>query len=208
MSARLVLARHGNTFRPEDEPLWVGARSDLPLVEKGVEQAKILAEALRKSDLMPELVITGPLQRTTQTASIVAKSLNIPEGKIRIDARLKEIDYGAWEGKSSAAIIAAGEDKELQAWNKYSIFPANPGWRPSEAQLFADSGSMLEETIPGTSLIVTSNGILRFFARVALNANEYPDLKVATGHLCIMQRATDGSWHILEWNLSPDRLLV
>ena len=38
----LIIARHGNTFDKGDIPTRVGARTDLPLVEKGRAQAKAL----------------------------------------------------------------------------------------------------------------------------------------------------------------------
>ena len=36
---RLILSRHGNTFSPGEKAVWVGRRSDLPLVEEGRRQA-------------------------------------------------------------------------------------------------------------------------------------------------------------------------
>ncbi len=207
MNARLILARHGNTFRPEDEPVWVGARSDLPLVEKGLAQAQALGEALRRAGIIPDVLIAGPLQRTRQTATIIAEILKIPVDDIRIDRRLTEIDYGSWEGKSTAAIIAAGDDAELAAWTKNSIFPASRGWKPSEAQIIADTLSMLAEAEDGTSLIVTSNGILRFFAHAAVNARDFPDRKVATGRYCVMECGEDGLWRVMQWNQPPENLV-
>jgi len=205
MSARLILARHGNTFRPEDTPVWVGARSDMPLVEKGLAQAQALAEMLQKAHIMPEIVVAGPLQRTRRTAEIVAETLKIPSNKIHIDARLTEIDYGTWEGKSSEAIIAAGDGAELAAWNKASVFPTTPGWSPSEAQIIVDSCAIMAELNTGTSLIITSNGILRFFALAAVNAKDFPDRKVSTGHICVMEYGADG-WRITQWNQPPERV--
>jgi probable phosphoglycerate mutase len=206
MTARLILARHGNTFNPQDEPVWVGAHSDMPLVDKGLAQARVLGEALQKQKIIPDALVTGPLQRTRQTATIVAEILKIPASDIRIDPRLTEIDYGTWEGKSTAAIIAAGDDAELAAWNKNSIFPTGLGWKPSEAQIIADIGSLLAEAEEGTSLIVSSNGILRFFAGLAANAHDFPDRKVATGHVCTMTCGEGRIWRIAQWNLSPDQL--
>jgi probable phosphoglycerate mutase len=207
-TARLILARHGNTFKPEDTPVWVGARSDLPLVEKGVTQAQALAEALQKAGIAPQSLTSGPLQRTSQMATIIAETLNIPRATIRIDPRLREIDYGAWEGKSTEAIIAAGGGAELAAWNKSSVFPTSPGWSPSEAQLIIDTCAILAEARTGTALIITSNGILRFFARAVINAGDFTDRKVATGHICVMERQSEsGGWKIAQWNQPPDRFL-
>jgi len=204
MSARLILARHGNTFKAEDEPVWVGARTDLPLVEKGLAQAQLLADAMQNTHTRPDTIITGPLKRTRETATIIAATLGLKLDQIRIDHRLTEIDYGAWEGKSSSAILAGGDGAELAAWNKDSVFPTNPGWFPTEAQLIADTGHMLEEVGDGLTLIVSSNGILRFFARAAINAQAFPDRKVLTGYICVMDRDPNGVWHIVEWNMRPD----
>ncbi len=51
----LVIARHGNTFGPQDTPTRIRARTDLKLVEKGREQARALGEYLREHDLIPDL---------------------------------------------------------------------------------------------------------------------------------------------------------
>ncbi|MGB9152935.1 MAG: histidine phosphatase family protein [Alphaproteobacteria bacterium] len=205
MTARLILARHGNTFKPEDTPVWVGARTDLPLVEKGLAQAQALADVLRDAAIIPGVLIAGPLQRTRQMASIIAKTLKISADAVRIDPRLKEIDYGSWEGKSTDEIVAAGAGAELAAWNKTSVFPVSPGWNPSEAQIIVDTCSILAKASEGTSLIITSNGILRFFARAAVNAGDFPDSKVATGHICVMERDNSRSWRITQWNQPPER---
>ena len=206
MISRLILARHGNTFNPTDKPFWVGAGSDLPLVEKGMAQAQALADAMKKANIVPTALLTGPLQRTRRTAEIVAQTLNLSADAIRIDTRLTEIDYGVWEGKSTEEIEALGGGAELAAWDKNAIFPTSPGWQPTEAQIIAHTQEIVSEAVSGTSLIVTSNGILRFFARLAVNATDYPDRKVATGRICVMEQDQAGGWHIRQWNQSPDIL--
>ena len=206
MPSRLILARHGNTFAPTEKPVWVGAGSDLPLVEKGLAQAQTLADALKKADIIPTALLTGPLQRTRRTAEIVAQILNLSTEDIRVDTRLTEIDYGAWEGKSTAEIKALGGGAELAAWDRNAIFPTSPGWLPPEPQVIAHTQEIVSEAISGTSLIVTSNGILRFFARLAVNAGDFPDRKVATGRICVMERDQTGGWRIRQWNQSPDIL--
>ena len=205
MSARLILARHGNTFNPTDKPVWVGARSDLPLVEKGLAQAQALAMALKQANITPEVMLTGSLQRTRQAVEMAREALGVPADRVRSDPRLSEIDYGAWEGKSTEEIEALGGGVELAAWDKQSVFPTSPGWQPVEAQIIANVGALLAEAREGTSLIVTSNGILRFFARAAVNAGDFLDRKVATGRVCVMERG-EGDWRIVQWNQLPEIL--
>lgn len=201
---RVILVRHGNTFRPEDTPVWVGARSDMPLVEKGIAQAHNLGSVMRHAHLVPDMILTGPLQRTRETATIIADILNMSP-KIKIDSRLTEIDYGAWEGLSTTEIVQSGGGDELMAWDKQAIFPITPGWNPSETQLQENAASVLREMTGPLSLIITSNGILRFFARLASNRDAFPDRKVATGHICVMERDGD-DWRIIVWNQNPDVL--
>jgi len=203
MTNRVILARHGNTFKPEDTTFWVGGRTDMPLVEKGLEQSHILAGALLKAQIKPKTLLTGPLQRTRQMAEIVAKTMGMTPSEIKIDDRLREIDYGSWEGKNCSEIAALGGGEELEAWNKYSTFPYSPGWSPSKGQLLADAIFVLAECEGPLSLIITSNGIMRFFAQAAINAADFPERKVGTGHICIMESENYGDWRITHWNQPP-----
>ena len=52
---KVVLARHGNTFGPGDTPVWVGAREDYPLVEKGREQSTAIGTYLNRHSIVPDL---------------------------------------------------------------------------------------------------------------------------------------------------------
>ena len=65
MRTRLIIARHGNTFRLEETPTRVGAKTDLPLVEefKGRSIGRYL-----KHDIIPDVIYAAPLLRTMQTA--------------------------------------------------------------------------------------------------------------------------------------------
>ena len=84
MSQTLLFARHGNTFGPGDKVVWVGRETDLPLVEKGLEQAAAAAEALRRTDLIPDAIYCASLQRTRRFAAIVAEASSVaPVGSKR-----------------------------------------------------------------------------------------------------------------------------
>ena len=56
---RLILARHGNTFGPGDTPVWVGAREDLPLTDKGRVQSIQFGLALKEAGITPARIIAG-----------------------------------------------------------------------------------------------------------------------------------------------------
>ncbi|MEN0653515.1 MULTISPECIES: histidine phosphatase family protein [Hyphobacterium] len=196
----LLLARHGNTFGPGETPVWVGAKEDLPLVEKGEAQAESLGKALQSSGVKLDRIITGPLRRTRRAADIVAARINFT-GPIEIDERLKEIDYGPWGGKSDEEIIAAWGEAALAGWRDHHDFPEGAGWSPSPATLKANAMAVLNDArrSSGTVLVVTSNGILRFF-HAALGFDG--DAKVKTGHVGAADLTPAGDSPRF-WNLDP-----
>ncbi len=88
---KLYVARHGETE-------WnalnkVCGRTDLPLTEKGKQQAQLLAERTKALDI--DMIISSPMLRARQTAAPAAEMLGLP---VAADERLIEQDYGIYEG--------------------------------------------------------------------------------------------------------------
>lgn len=204
---KLVLARHGNTFGPGDTPVWVGAKEDFPLVEKGLQQAHDVADALIRSNLRPTAIIAGPLLRTKVGAEIIAEDTGFA-GNIRIDDRLKEIDYGSWGGKSDAEITELYGSGVMEAWREDSLRPANADWLPDETVLQSNAMSVLTEIRAGYSendvvLLISSNGILRFYhAALYEGCRDAPSGKVKTGHMCLADIDGDAIKPVC-WNSPP-----
>lgn len=92
----LVLTRHGLTDRSEPEQ-HLGQRLDVSLNEAGRRQAKALGRRLAKVHF--DRVIASPLFRAQETAELVTSGVHI-----ETDPRLKEMDYGGWEGMTYAQI--------------------------------------------------------------------------------------------------------
>lgn len=93
----LVLTRHGLTDRSEPEQ-HLGQRIDISINEEGRREADALRRRL--APVAFDRVITSPLFRARETAEIVA-----PRGpSAEADPRLREMDYGAWEGRTYAQI--------------------------------------------------------------------------------------------------------
>ncbi len=206
----LLMARHGNTFEDGQTPVWVGARTDLPLTTKGREQAASLGEAL--SPLKPRLkrVLAGPLIRTREHAAIAVERASI-NASVEIDDRLREIDYGLWEGKPSQDIAAEFSEEPLVAWDKHGIWPNNASWHPDRHALANAISNLANELAAELSpedaaLLVTSNGIARFFLHLVPGLFEDMAakslLKVATGNWCAFGRR-GGAWSLAFWNQTP-----
>jgi broad specificity phosphatase PhoE len=94
----VVLTRHGLTDRSLPEQ-HLGQHIDISLNDAGRRQAQALAKRL--SAVAFDRVLSSPLFRAQETAEILAR--DIP---VETDPRLKEMDYGAWEGLSYDQIDA------------------------------------------------------------------------------------------------------
>ncbi len=209
----LLLARHGNTFEAGDKVVWVGARTDLPLTAKGREQAAALGEGLQPVRARLKRIVSGPLKRAHEHAAIAARSLNF-EGPLEIDERLREIDYGLWEACSTEEIQALGGACELKAWDVSGVWPHSPGWSPPQEVIAANVARLAESLAASldsddAALLVTSNGILKFFLTLVPHA--FDDmaarglLKVSTGHCCALH-CQAGTWRVVFWNRQPASL--
>ena len=205
---KLILARHGNTFGPGDTPVWVGAKEDYPLVEKGLQQAHDMAAAIKRMKLKPDAIIAGPLLRTKVGAEIISQDLGF-EGGIRIDERLKEIDYGSWGGKSDGEVEALFGAEVIDDWRERTIRPAGADWAPDERTLRANAEGVLSDVLSeyqsvSCVLLITSNGNLRFFHSALYDGDQTaPSPKVKTGHLCLAD-VDDGVIHPRLWNVAPN----
>lgn len=90
---KLCIARHGETaWNVENR---VSGRTDIPLTQRGLEQARALAENARGKGI--EIILASPLLRARQTAQAVSDAIGVP---VEIDERLIELDFGIFEGGS------------------------------------------------------------------------------------------------------------
>ena len=85
----IYIIRHGKTAMNHANLLQ--GRSDIPLNEEGIRQAREAADRLR--DIRFDYVFTSPLGRAVETAEIV-----VPGLEPVVDELLIEMDYGPFEG--------------------------------------------------------------------------------------------------------------
>lgn len=115
----LILLRHGETEQSLERRL--SGRSDLPLTERGRAQAAAAARRIAAAEPIAHIV-SSPLRRAKQTAHAVASALGLD---VQIDDRLREIDFGDWEGMTFVEARAAGEEL-FTKWSSDSAI-APPG---------------------------------------------------------------------------------
>ncbi|MCH4009091.1 histidine phosphatase family protein [Companilactobacillus sp.] len=92
--AELYVVRHGET--DTNKEMRINGRStNMPLNEKGIQQAENLAKEIDMSSF--DVVYTSPMTRALQTAEILNKGVH---DELIQDDRLYEADYGSWDGVS------------------------------------------------------------------------------------------------------------
>ena len=91
---KLYVTRHGETEWNALER--VSGITDIALAPEGIAQAKVLAEECAAAGDI-DRIIASPMHRAQMTAGIVAERLGL---SVQTDERLREWDYGAFEGQS------------------------------------------------------------------------------------------------------------
>lgn len=150
----LWLVRHGETE-------WVlsrrhTGRTDLPLTARGETQARALAPLLEGTRFAR--VLASPLARARRTAELAG----FGAGQIELDDDLMEVDYGEYEGRTTAEIRRARPGWDL--WRD-----GCPG-----GETIADAARRAERVIArareadGPVLLVAHGHLLRTLAARAL----------------------------------------
>ncbi|MEM7701082.1 MAG: histidine phosphatase family protein [Pseudomonadota bacterium] len=202
----IVIVRHGNTFESGEPPRRIGARTDLPLTGKGVEQADALGEYFANHATTFNRILTSPLTRAEQTTDrIMAKQ---EKGvSIQHSEFLREIDYGPDENQLEGDVLTRIGAEALEAWEQRAVAP--DGWIVGAEERLTAWRELLSE--PGSrdqnTLLVTSNGAARFAlladADLRVQAESLSSLKLPTGGLGILDWSGPDGWRISAWGVRP-----
>jgi alpha-ribazole phosphatase len=123
----------------------VGSRSDLAV---DARKAKRLAHRIRRlarSEQLPREVLSSPLRRCAE----VGRWLRRWGFRLRLDPRLRELDFGNWDGRRWAEI----PQSEIDAW--VADFAA---YRPGGGESLHDLLARLQR--PGCALVITHGGVI------------------------------------------------
>jgi Fructose-2,6-bisphosphatase len=206
MKKKLIIVRHGNTFRKGETPTRVGAKTDLPLVEE--ERGRSVGKYLLANDIIPSKVYAAPLKRTTETAKLAMEELGIKSAELKLSDDFVEIDYGPDENKTEDVVIERIGQPAIDLWNKKAIAPE--GWVVDVDKIITAWQSFADNIADGeTAMLVSSNGIIRFVPHILDedydNFCNNHDIKVATGGVCIFEYENN-RWTCKEWNAKPYKL--
>jgi 2,3-bisphosphoglycerate-dependent phosphoglycerate mutase len=120
----LVLLRHGESEWNKANLFtgWV----DVPLSEKGREEAARGGQLLAEHDLLPDVLHTSVLKRAISTAELALAEADRQWLPVRRSWRLNERHYGALQGKDKAATLAEFGEEQFMLWRRSYDTPPPP----------------------------------------------------------------------------------
>ncbi len=139
LQGRIFIARHGQTVFNAAGRMQ-GSAQDTPLTRAGFAQADAMGAALatylgtRQSLQM----YASPSGRALQTLAIVAEHIGEDWHQATHDARLMEIDVGAWGGRTYADIIAEQGEIMDRSGSLFSVRPPAGEWYDDIATRLSD----------------------------------------------------------------------
>lgn len=139
--------------------------ADIPLNEQGRRQARSLARYVEGLEGDAE-VWSSPLTRAVETAELA-----FPDRELRLDSRLRELNFGNFEGKTQM------ENELDEAWATWMLDPfelAPPGGE-SYSQLRERAGQWMREVATGAAghvVAVTHSGTIQMMLSEVLGVEK------------------------------------
>jgi alpha-ribazole phosphatase len=153
---QIILVRHG-----EVEEAFAGkfvGSSDAELSQLGVAQMRAWRPYFQ--NFLSAVFFTSPYKRAVNSMSLATGLKVVPES-VRDD--LREIDFGAWEGKSSKQ-VQEGWPGEYNEWLNFDVNFKYPDGESHRAFLSRIHKRMdIIKQLPGkTAILFTHGGVIRF----------------------------------------------
>lgn len=197
---RVVFLRHGVTGH-NAAGIWQG-HLDTTLTDLGRDQARAAAPFL--ADYAPVALVSSDLSRAAETARIVGEACGL---EVRYDARLREIDVGAWQGLDSAGVEAAFPGAQARLAAGEDLRRGGDGERV--ADVIARGRPAVDEVVaglgPGQTALVVTHGVA---ARTL--ACDLAGIDQRTAWLCLagltncawaeLAQTAAGTWRLALWN--------
>ena len=158
----IYYVRHGLTDWNVEQRLQ--GRCDTPLNEQGRAQAarcgEILGELLARAGRVATDLdyVSSPLARARATMELMRSALGLEPSGYRIDPRLVELSFGAWDGLTYAELVA--RDKDLLARREADKW----AFVPPAGESYADVARRIGEwcaTLAGDTVVAAHGGTAR-----------------------------------------------
>jgi broad specificity phosphatase PhoE len=166
-----------------------GRMPGVGMTERG--RAEIAAQAERLAGEKIAAIYASPLQRTRETAEIVAERLGLPIG-FRDD--LIELDFGEWTGATFDSIRA---DPRWQAWStqrSLATIPGGESMRAVQQRVVATVVELSERHPHETVLLVSHGDVIRsaLVFLLGMPLDFYNRIEIGQGSISTVRIDTSG----------------
>lgn len=159
---KIYLVRHGET-QLNQKGCYYGW-TDCGLSEKGVQEAQCLGKSFER--IKYDAIISSDLKRAFETAEI----LNTKKGPILEDKRLRELNFGLWEGLNHEQL----QELYKEQWDRWTADWINTA--PTEGESFLELYQRVTECMEEllnkykdqTIVVVSHKGVLQIITTVLL----------------------------------------
>ncbi|CAD5376861.1 Alpha-ribazole-5'-phosphate phosphatase [Pseudomonas sp. OF001] len=169
----LDLLRHGET----EQGGGLRGRIDDALTARGWTQMRDAVEGATPW----QAVVSSPLQRCAAFAAELAARHGLP---LQLESGLRELDFGAWDGRSAAELMASDAEGLGRFWaDPYAFTP--PDGEPLfdfEARVLDAVERLHERFASRHLLLVTHGGVMRLLLARARGLPRRDLLQVEVGH--------------------------
>nr|WP_204261742.1 histidine phosphatase family protein [Blastococcus saxobsidens] len=181
---------------------------DVPLSDTGRSQAEALGRHLASlpADQRPTAVLTSPFARALSTAQLAVAGLDLP---LRADERLRERDFGAFDGMTGAGIREQFPDEARRRDLLGKFY-----YRPPGGESWADVAQRIRSLLATEALrhdgdrllVVAHQAVVMVFRYVleGLTEQELLDVdareQVANASLTRYEADDDGTLHLHSYN--------
>ncbi|MDP1707397.1 MAG: class I tRNA ligase family protein [bacterium] len=150
---KYFVMRHGEAEHNIANALNGGDRGRYQLTEKGRLQVENAGSVFAKERITK--IYTSPFLRSQQTAKIIAEKTGIPEKDIVTDERLRELDFGSFEGTGYQEWLAYRKDSMTSCDDHV---PGGESYQDTRER-FGEFLYELETTEIKQSILIVSHGI-------------------------------------------------
>lgn len=151
----LLLVRHGLTA--QTGTILYGRTSGIPLDDRGLEQARTLADRL--APLRPTAIYSSPLERCRQTVEPLAGLCHL---SIRVRDELIEMDAGDWTGRSLSQLRRSKHWATVQRTPSTFRFPGGgEGFAEAAARVIAEAERIGRRHRDGRVVVATHGDLVR-----------------------------------------------
>jgi len=185
MSGTLVLVRHGQS-EWNLKNLFTGWK-DPDLTEKGVEEAKTGAQAIKDTGLVFDVAFTSDLKRAQRTLDLIMEGIGQTGLTVIRDEALNERDYGDLAGLNKDDAREKWGEEQVHIWRRSYDVP------PPGGESLKDTGArvwpyymteILPRVLRGETVLVAAHGnSLRSLVMILdrMSREEIVKLNLATG---------------------------